>query len=65
LKKLTAVMSGGSIPDESAVVFFITVCLLIGGVLKSFHSYAHVPYTPMLLFAGVFITIYLSETAIS
>ena len=57
-------MSGGDVPDESAVVFFIIICLLIGGLLKSFNSYAHVPYTPMLLIAGVVITIYLSDTAI-
>ena len=53
------------IPNESAVVFFITFCLLVGGLLKSLHSYSHVPYTPMLLFAGVIISLYLSETAIS
>jgi len=55
----------GVIPSESAIVFFITICLLIGGLLKSFNSISHIPYTPMLLIAGVVITTYLSHTAIS
>ena len=58
-------MSANSIPDASAMVFFISICLLIGGVLKSLHSYLKVPYTPLLLFGGVIISVFLSETALS
>ena len=58
-------MSATEIPDESAMVFFIMICLLIGGILKSLHSYLQMPYTPLLLFGGVIISVFLSETAIS
>ena len=57
-------MASLEIPNESAVVFFVTICLLIGGVLKTFHSHTQIPYTPMLLFAGVIISVFLSETVI-
>ncbi len=57
-------MSGGSLPIETHITIFISLCLLLGGIFRTLKQKFRISYTPMLLIAGILISYYLDETVI-
>jgi hypothetical protein len=57
-------MSGGELTVEQEVVMFVSLCLLLGGIFRTFKQKFNFVYTPCLLIAGIFISYYLDETQI-
>ena len=54
-------MSGGNVPIETSIVFFVFCCLFLGGVFRTMKSKFHFSYTPWLLLAGILITFFADD----